>query len=180
MVGGNDIAVSSEPWLFRVECRLSIDQFVEPRDVLLRSHPPDTGWRRRRSEFDTLGKDAEKQIMVDKVAFVRIEVSGKATLVFHHSGKIIDDPIGELEALDDLRLRLLFRRHFAKSYLCPNSFPKRRVGLIDCAKVEQIEIALGRNIVVAFEAMLIEEALREVFEISVDGLAGRVGICSPN
>ena len=99
--------------------------------------------------------------MVDEVALERIEVGVKAALVLHDALQFADNPVGEPQPLDDFRLRLLFGRHLLERNLCPDRFPDGGVGLVHRPEVEQIQIALGREVVVALVAMLIQEALRE-------------------
>ena len=114
------------------------------------------------ASFMPSGRGPEKQVMIDEVAFEGIEIGLKSALVFHDARQLANDPVGEAEPLGDLWLRFLFGWHFLKRDLCPDRFPDGGIGLIDPPQIEQIEISLGGEIVVAFVTMFIQKTRREI------------------
>ena len=53
----------------------------------------------------------EEQVVIDEVAFARIEVGTEPALVAHDACQFTDDPVRKLQPLDDLWLVRIFWRH---------------------------------------------------------------------
>ena len=128
--------------------------------------------------MDAVGQFAKQQVVIDEVGLFRVLVRLEAALVLHGGPQLTDDPIREVQAVDDWRLSLLLGRHFLQRDLCPHGLPSRGIGLIHRGEFAEVQIALLRVVVVAVEAVLFEERQREVFELRLNGLARRVGFRS--
>jgi hypothetical protein len=85
VVRWHDVAVRAESGLLRIKRRFSIDEFIEPRDVLFTRDSPDPRRCRCRNQRDAGRQRTKEQIVIDKVAFVRIEMIMEPALVAHHA-----------------------------------------------------------------------------------------------
>lgn len=175
VVGGNGVAVCAEAGFGGVVFRLGVDELIEAGDVLGGSDAPDAFGRGSGFEFEAFGERAEEEVVVDKVGLGGIAMRVEAAFVGHRFFEILNDPVGEAEALDDLGLLLLFGRHFLERDLGPDGFPKVGVGLIGRAEFHQVEVGFRIGVVVAFEAMELEEIQADGVKAAGHDLAGDVG-----
>ncbi len=121
MVGGDDIAATTQARLPGIKLGFGIDQLIQARDVLLRRHSPQACLGGAGFELDPLRQWTEKQIVIEEVSFLRIEVFAKTTRIIHDAFQLLNNPIRKLKTLNNFRLQFLFwRRHFMKHDLSPN------------------------------------------------------------
>ena len=117
VVGGDHITMRAQARFGGVEGGLAVDQFIEARDVLSRSHSPDAGRRRRGQQSDAVRQGTEEQIVIDEIRFIGIQVVTKTALVTQHARQLSDDPVAKLQPLDHLGLLALGRWHLPQGDL---------------------------------------------------------------
>ena len=93
MVCRNRITARSHTGPLRVILWLGIDQLIEPRDMLLRSDPPNPFWRGRWRQFDPVRELTKQEIVIQKITLVRIKMSLESALILHDPLKLTDNPI---------------------------------------------------------------------------------------
>ena len=120
MIRGDDIALRPQSRLIGIEVRFLVDQLVKSRDVLLRRDSPKSSGRGCGPECDALGERTEQQVMIDEVAFIRIEISSKPTLVLHDACQLADNPIRKAESVDNIEIRSFCGWHLLQCDLSPD------------------------------------------------------------
>lgn len=112
--------------------------------------------------------------MIEIVGLVRILMGRETALAGHGDLEFSRDPIGKAKSLYGIGLRLPPGRHLPKRDLRPNRSPGCGVGLVDRVQAGEREITFLGFIIVAIEAMALEETFGEGIERFTDRFARSV------
>ena len=150
------VAVRPQAGALRVIFALEANEVIEADELFLRVDAPDA--RGVGCGFEVLQLGVKKEIVIQMVTLAGAQVVGESALVLHGLGEPGGDPVGEFQSLGQFGLVRFFPRgHFLQGHLFPDAFPHAGIVRRDIGETFQGNISLFCLIVMATQAVVIEE-----------------------